>query len=1524
MKKLFYCLIICLVQSYIGHTQVISGNCYIKGQYVEVGINQCGGWGTTNNAPAGYHPRSGTQLLNPGDNQFNLGFVADPDRNGWNIGVPHYYGDYFMPVSPYVGWGISFNGLTFGSERTGTSSSACAQLFSGSIIMPQVGATVINTPQYMQATWQGFASNMLVKKIVTVKPLELYFTVRIVLRNTSLTPINNIYYGEYVNPDNDAYINDVFSNNLFTTNTIASQTPTGPAQVVALGAATNSYISLGSRDCRAKVFRSTPNYVPLGSPIDWYLNTPAASIAQTGFDFAPTNLSIGIAFNVGTIAPGDSTSFLYTYILKSTDFLPALTETDPNFRINGLDYPSGDTIRPCANTILPMSVLNGDYNTWTWSPNTRLNTVFGVNVIANVGTTPITYTATGVGPCGIKTIKITIDPWLKPALGPDQTDFICPGSLANLWTVFDTTGVSSAWTRNGFVVANPAAVDTGTYRLIGTNPGGCKDTAFVVVQYFNKPQLGIDQAGLICPGNSYDLSTAFLTTGLTSNWTLAGIAVANPTAVTIPGTYELIATSINGCSDTAVLILGVGTKPNLGADINLQTCPGTNIDLTTQYNTAGLSSDWTSGGIPVPNPSSVADGIYQIIVTNGDGCTDTAMVTVGLYPKPPLGADKAVGICPGSFEDLTLEYNTTGLSSFWTNGGIAVPNPNAVDIGIYQLIAINSNGCADTAIVTVSYNPKPNLGADKVKGICPGTTEDLTLEFTTTGMTTNWSSGGIPVANPNSVGIGIYQLIASNGTGCSDTAMVTVNYNPVPILGADKNLFTCPGTNVDLTTQFITTGLISNWTSGGIPVSNPSSVGAGIYQLIAINTFGCSDTALATVGLYPKPNLGADKLKGICPGSSEDLTTEYITTGLTTNWTSAGMPVPNPSAVGVGIYQLIAINATGCADTAIVAVNNNPKPNLGADKTKGICPATTEDLTTEYITTGLISNWTIGGVPVPNPSAVGIGVYQLIASNGSGCADTAIVAVNQNPAPALGADKNIQTCPGTSVDLTTQFITTGLTTNWTSAGVPVPNPASAGAGLYQLIAINAFGCADTALVNVSLFPKPTLGADISKNICLGSFEDLTLEFTTTGLTSNWTSAGIPVPNPTAVIAGIYQLIATNANGCSDTAIVTIGNFPKPNLGADINLSVCPGNTVNLTTQYNTTGLTSNWTSAGVPVANPLAVSAGIYQLIVSNSNSCADTAFVLVSLYPKPNLGADKNISTCPGTTVNLTTLFATGVWTTTWDSPTPTAVGAGYYTLIVTNSNGCTDTAHVTVSLYPKPDLGPDQTVSICPNETIDLNTLFNTSGLLVAWSIANPQSAGTGFYTIIATNSNGCMDTANVTVLLYPAINPTIALSPTTTTIIEGTAIRFFAGGTNIVSYLWEPGVSLSTVYGASVVATPATTTRYKLTVKNNGGCEDSAFVTLTVIPLEIEPSAAFTPNGDGYTDKWVVKNIQLSKTNKVIIYNRWGNKVFEANNYQNNWDGTFKGNPLPDGAYYYQIEATTIGKRTIHKAGSITLLR
>lgn len=151
--------------------------------------------------------------------------------------------------------------------------------------------------------------------------------------------------------------------------------------------------------------------------------------------------------------------------------------------------------------------------------------------------------------------------------------------------------------------------------------------------------------------------------------------------------------------------------------------------------------------------------------------------------------------------------------------------------------------------------------------------------------------------------------------------------------------------------------------------------------------------------------------------------------------------------------------------------------------------------------------------------------------------------INFTPRPNLGADKSTSVCGGNTVNLTTQFTTAGLTTNWTLGGNAVANPAAvATAGLYQLIAINTNGCADTATVNVTINAVPALGADQAIAKCTDSTRNLTTLFATAGLTTAWTFGGNAVANPAAVsIAGTYQLIATNSFGCADTALVTITN-----------------------------------------------------------------------------------------------------------------------------------------------------------------------------------------------------------------------------------------------------------------------------------------------------------------------------------------------------------------------------------------------
>jgi serine protease AprX len=153
-----------------------------------------------------------------------------------------------------------------------------------------------------------------------------------------------------------------------------------------------------------------------------------------------------------------------------------------------------------------------------------------------------------------------------------------------------------------------------------------------------------------------------------------------------------------------------------------------------------------------------------------------------------------------------------------------------------------------------------------------------------------------------------------------------VNFPAKPNLGIDKVISKCDNNIVDLTTQFNTTGLTNlSWTINGTNVTNPTAVNAtGIYQLIVKNAIGCADTALVNVNAATNINIGADKFINKCTDSSVNLTTAFITTGLTTIWKLNAITVSNPSSVSIaGVYQLIASNTFGCADTALVTVTNN-------------------------------------------------------------------------------------------------------------------------------------------------------------------------------------------------------------------------------------------------------------------------------------------------------------------------------------------------------------------------------------------------------------------------------------------------------------------------------------------------------------------------------------------------------------------------------------------------------------------------
>ncbi|MBP6432793.1 MAG: T9SS type A sorting domain-containing protein [Ferruginibacter sp.] len=403
---------------------ISTGNLFLKGNYTEVGLNACGGWGTSSTTPDGYHARSGAINNIYYNNKLALGFVADPDKDGWATGSPSKYnGDYFMPQAPWIGWGVVFNGDEYGSERTNSDRTNPYEIKCNKLIAAPTGTPVFSganiftnvTGLKSEGKWEGANNGLKIQKNVTVRKDKTYFTATIKVFNTTASTINGVYYGEYVNPDNNAFYGDpVNSGTLNTNNTIVKQNPTDGEALVSAVSFNNIYLGLGSKDCRAKVFRElTNNVTPINSNVENWYNQSLPSFGYTGSDGNQSNNRfIGIAFNLGNLAAGDSTSFTYTYILKESDFGEALLETEANFKdnINNIVIPSDGTMTPCANSTTNVKILGGDFNTWTWSPATGLSTTTGTNVDITVGTTPITYTVTGVGSCGTRQIKLNVAP----------------------------------------------------------------------------------------------------------------------------------------------------------------------------------------------------------------------------------------------------------------------------------------------------------------------------------------------------------------------------------------------------------------------------------------------------------------------------------------------------------------------------------------------------------------------------------------------------------------------------------------------------------------------------------------------------------------------------------------------------------------------------------------------------------------------------------------------------------------------------------------------------------------------------------------------------------------------------------------------------------------------------------------------------------------------------------------------------------------------------------------------------------
>ncbi len=210
---------------------------------------------------------------------------------------------------------------------------------------------------------------------------------------------------------------------------------------------------------------------------------------------------------------------------------------------------------------------------------------------------------------------------------------------------------------------------------------------------------------------------------------------------------------------------------------------------------------------------------------------------------------------------------------------------------------------------------------------------------------------------------------------------------------------------------------------------------------------------------------------------------------------------------------------------------------------------------------------------------------------------------------------------------------------------------------------------------------------------------------------------------------------------------------------------------------------------------------------------------------------------------------------------------------------------------------------------------------------SIYNPIATVITDATYIVTGTLGfCKKKDTIAIHVYPS--PSANAGPDKS-IAAGQQVMLDGSGSSGVSILWTAASTLTGANSFTPIASPTVTTNYTLTVTDNNNCiatdDVKVIVKDSVCTNPPNPVHAFTPNGDGINDRWLANTdnscaVQVS----VAVFNRYGGRVYKNDNYHNDWQGTYKGEPLPDATYYFVSYYKLSNGRTVVKKGDVTILR
>ncbi|MBK8555042.1 MAG: gliding motility-associated C-terminal domain-containing protein [Lewinellaceae bacterium] len=1289
--------------------------------------------------------------------------------------------------------------------------------------------------------------------------------------------------------------------------------------------------------------------------------------------------------------PNPSVTDNGTYVLQVTDPANGCIATDTVEVFQDADLPeaNGGTDRK-LNCLVTSVDFNGSASssgpdiTYQWAGpgisggNATAQSPTGITV---PGTYNLTVTNNSNNCVNTDVVVVQIDT-IPPTVtaGPDLILNCYNNNIDTLNTAGSSAGVNFTyvWTGPDITPAtqnltNPPVSTPGNYTLVITNNvNNCSATDAALVNTDTAPptaDAGTD-AIIDC------IVTATQIGGSSSNgpdfsytWTGPAITPANaglatPT-INLEGTYQITVTNtLDGCTATdSVLVTLNAVYPSALAGLdqiitcinNTVTIDGSNSSTGPEFQYTWMGPGINAGNQTQPTPNVSQPGNYILSITNTtNSCisTDTVVVTENTaLPTVSAGSDQ-------NLDCATLQVTLDGAGSsagpniqyLWSGAGITLgsdtlQSPSVSLPGNYTLVVTDMvNGCTAQDLVVINQditNPVasagPNITLTCAQAMLSidgsGSSSGSNFEYVWQGPGIN--TGNYNLQSPMVSDSGTYILIVTNAVNhCTTTDTVYVDKDgdfPLAEAGATQ-LLTCAVTAVllDGSQSQTGTGISYLWTGPGLVPGtetslNPTANVEGNYTLTVTNTNnGCTSTDLVTVDkdvLPPIANAGSDQtltcatINGVtisALASSSGPEINIVWSGPDINAANEGLA--EPMVIIPGIYTLVVTNTlNGCTATDQVLVQqdqNLPMANAGSDLVID-CADVQVVLDASASTAGgpIEVLWSGPGINAANetqfmPLVDLPGLYTLVVTNTlTGCTGTDVASVTlDNTPPALTMSADTIDCDNPTALVIVNSSIPNCNFDWQGPGIPTGTQTNASItvnqpGSYTVIVEAPNGCSSTGNTVVEIddaFPEGTVEGTVL-NCFNNSMGTISGEVQSpAGATAHWSGPGgfFSTDYITQVtVPGTYIFTIEAPNGCTRMINVVVpGQFQAPIALATVpTLLDCNTPAVNINGNGSSVGnqFSYDWTTvggnivSGASTLSPLVNAPGTYTLqITNNNNGCTSSTSVQVTNDPSVPTGFQLSVQDVPCFGDNNGFIYITGI-----DGGTPPF--------------------------------------------------FFSVNGS-VASATAQFSQLGAGSYAILLEDAHGClldttvniMEPAELLVELGDDQSIQLGASVSVEAIIAATT-------TPVRSWVWSPAAPCADTSAANCLSyetIPQNSYIQRITVTDENGCvaEDQVLIQVRKDRYIYVPSI-FNPDSDNPINSLLMihGNISIDRVKSWSVYDRWGELVWNAENFQPDdptfaWDGRLKGSPLTPGVFVWVAEVIFVDGETLFFTGDTTLFR